>query len=136
MEYIQAALEFLQSHKDVAFATSEGNKPKIRVFQIMKQEGSVLYFATSPKKQVYQQLQQNPNIELLAMEGDISVRCVGKAEFDVSEETQKWIYDNNAVLSRLYPSYDAMVYFKMQIIELDYYNLQPTPPILKHYKIK
>lgn len=34
---MRKALEFLATHKDVAMATVEGNKPKIRVFQIMKQ---------------------------------------------------------------------------------------------------
>lgn len=44
---IQKALDFLKSHIEVAFATCEGNRPRIRVFQIMKQEGTTLYFATS-----------------------------------------------------------------------------------------
>ena len=47
---MEKAFEFLSSHKDVAFVTVEQDKPKIRVFQIMKQEGHTLYFATSPHK--------------------------------------------------------------------------------------
>ena len=61
-------MEFLKTHKDVALATVEGDRPKIRVFQIMLQEGATLYFATSAKKEVYRQLQQNQNVELLAMD--------------------------------------------------------------------
>ncbi len=30
------AFQFLKEHKEVAFATSEGNFPKLRIFQIMK----------------------------------------------------------------------------------------------------
>ena len=41
------AIQFLKDHKEIALATSEGNLPKLRIFQIMKQEGHVLYFATS-----------------------------------------------------------------------------------------
>ena len=33
---MEKAFDFLSSHKDVAFATVEQDKPKIRVFQIMK----------------------------------------------------------------------------------------------------
>lgn len=128
------ALEFLSTHKDVAMATVEGDKPKIRVFQIMKQDGDTLYFATSARKAIYRQLQENPAIELLAMEGNISVRIAGKAIFDVSDPIQKEIYETNAVLSRLYPSYLAMVYFRLTIEELDYYDLTPTPPLLEHYE--
>ena len=131
---MRKALEFLATHKDVAMATVEGNKPKIRVFQIMKQEGDTLYFATTARKAVYRQLQESPAIELLAMEGNISVRITGKAVFDVSDPVQKEIYETNAVLSRLYPSYLDMVYFRLTIEELDYYDLTPTPPLLEHYE--
>lgn len=43
---MEKALSFLSRHKDVAFATVEENKPKNRVFQIMKREKATLYFAT------------------------------------------------------------------------------------------
>ena len=62
---MQRALDFLQEHNEVALATVCNNKPELRVFQIMKQEGVRLYFAT------------NPNIELLASADRISVRCKG-----------------------------------------------------------
>ena len=42
---MERALSFLRSHKEIALATCEGNLPKLRIFQIMKQEGNVLYFA-------------------------------------------------------------------------------------------
>lgn len=132
---MQRALEFLSKHKEVAFATCEGNLPKIRVFQIMKQEGITLYFATSAKKEVYRQLHTNPNIELLAQADNISVRCAGLADFTVPDEVQRWIYDNNSVLSRLYGSYDQLAYFALRICEMDYYDLNPTPPILKHFDL-
>ena len=49
---MEKALSFLSRHKDVAFATVEENKPKIRVFQIMKREKETLYFATATHKEV------------------------------------------------------------------------------------
>ncbi len=58
------AIQFLKDHKEIALATSEGNLPKLRIFQIMKQEGHVLYFATSAKKAVWHELRQNPNDDL------------------------------------------------------------------------
>ena len=131
---MEKAFDFLSSHKDVAFATVEQDKPKIRVFQIMKQEGHTLYFATSQRKEVYRQLQENPNIELLAMDGNISVRVTGRAMFDVSDEVAREIYDTNPVLQRLYRQYTDMVYFRMAVDRLDYYDLAPTPPILEHYE--
>ena len=58
---MERALQFLRNHKDVALATSEGDIPKLRIFQVMKQEGNVLYFATSEAKAVWRELRKNPN---------------------------------------------------------------------------
>lgn len=131
---MEKVFDFLSKHKDVAFATVEQNKPKIRVFQIMKQEGHTLYFATSPHKEVYRQLQENPNIELLAMDGNISVRVTGRAMFDVPDGLAREIYADNPVLSRLYKRYTDLVYFRLPVTRLDYYDLTPTPPTFEHYE--
>ena len=111
---MQQALQFLHDHNEVAFATSDGHLPKIRMFQIMKQEGTVLYFATSAEKAVWKELMQNPNVE---------------------DDIKRWIYDHNSVLSRLYSNYDQLVYFRLPIAELDYFDLTPTPPVFKHYDL-
>ena len=105
------AIQFLKDHKEIALATSEGNMPKLRIFQIMKQKGHVLYFATSAQKAVYRELRQNPNVEILAYADNISVRCSGMVNFNVEDDVKRWIYDNNPVLPRLYTSYDQMEYF-------------------------
>ena len=113
------AIQFLKDHKEIALATCEGNLPKLRIFQIMKQEGHVLYFATSAQKAVYRELRQNPNVEILAYADNISVRCSGMVNFNVEDEVKRWIYENNPVLPRLYTSYDQMEYFCLPIAEMD-----------------
>ena len=132
---MQQALQFLQDHNEIAFATCEGNLPKIRIFQIMKQEGTVLYFATSTEKAIWKELQANPNVEVLAYADNVSVRCSGMVNFDVEDDVKRWIYEHNPVLPRLYSSYDQLVYFCLPIAEMDYYDLTPTPPIFKHYDL-
>ena len=132
---MERALKFLRTHKDVALATSEGNIPRLRIFRVMKQEGNVLYFATSEAKAVWRELRKNPNVELIAYEGNISVRCSGMVNFNVEDATKRWIYEHNDVLQRLYNSYDKMAYFCLPIAELDYYDLQPTPPEFLHFDL-
>lgn len=129
------ALEFLRDHKEIALATCEGNLPKLRIFQIMKQECNVLYFASSQEKSVYRELVKNPNVEVLAYYDNVSVRCSGMVNFDVEDDTKRWIYDNNPVLPRLYSSYKQLVYFRLPVAEMDYYDLSPTPPVFKHYDL-
>lgn len=101
---MEKAFEFLSGHKDVAFATVEQDRPKIRVFQIMKQEGN------------------------------ISVRIAGEAIFDVDDATAQEIYAANPVLPRLYKSYTDLVYFRLPAVSLDYYDLPPDPPLQEHYE--
>ena len=132
---LHTALEFLKEHNEIAFATCEGNLPKLRIFQIMKQEGTVLFFSTSAEKAVWKELMQNPNVEVLAYADNISVRCSGMVNFDVEDDVKRWIYDHNPVLPRLYSSYDQLVYFCLPIAEMDYFDLTPTPPIFKHFDL-
>lgn len=132
---MQTALDFLRRNNEVAFATCADNLPHIRVFQIMKQEGTTLYFATSPSKEVYRELHANEHVEILATEGRVSVRCVGQVNFDIDEDLKQWIYNNNSVLPRLYSSYGKLAYFALPIATLDYYDLRPTPPIFRHFDL-
>ncbi len=110
-------------------------RPNIRVFQVMLIREHALYFATSPKKQVYAQLLDNPAVEILGMKGNISVRMSGDVAFDVPEEIQKEIYETNSILSDLYPTYDAMVYCRLDVKSIDYYDLTTRPPHLEHYDL-
>ena len=102
----------------------------------MKRENATLYFTTTTYNEVYKQLQKNPFVELLAMAGNISVRVKGKAVFDVPDNIGKEIYETNPILMRLYRSYSDLVYFRLDISELDYYYLTPTPPIFEHFDNK
>lgn len=62
----EQTIQFLNDHKDIALATCAGNIPKLRIFQIMRQEGHVVYFSTSEKKTVWRELCKNPNVEIIA----------------------------------------------------------------------
>ena len=100
---MQKALDFLRYHNEVAFATSDGHLPKIRIFQIMKQEGNVLYFSTSTEKAVWKELIKNPNVEVLAYADNISVRCSGMVNFDVEDNVKRWIYAYTPYLQAFRP---------------------------------
>lgn len=132
---IQHAIDFLREHPEGVLATVSDNRPQTRVFQVMKFEGTTLFFATAPQKAVWQQLQATPAVEFLVLHDCVSVRCSGTALFDVDDDTRHWIYDHNPVLPRLYSSYDTLVYFRLPIAHLEYFDLRPTPPINKHFDL-
>ncbi len=129
---IEQAFQFLRQHNEGVLATVSGDRPQTRAFQAMKVDGTTLYFATSAKKEVYCQLQTNPNAEFIVLADKVSVRCGGTVAFDVDDDTQRWIYDHNEVLRRLYDDYSQMVYFRLPVEQLEYYDLRPTPPIVLH----
>ena len=132
---IQQAIDFLRELPEGVLATVSDNRPQTRVFQVMKTEDTTLFFATAPQKAVWQQLQENPAVEFLVLHEGVSVRCSGTALFDVNDDTKRWIYDHNPVLPRLYSSYDKLVYFRLPIARLEYFDLRPTPPINKHFDL-
>lgn len=129
----ETAFGLLRSKKEVAFATIEDNKPKIRTFQIMKREKKSLYFTTAPEKEVYRQLLRNPSIELLAMKENTFVRIAGEAIFDVDSETAMNIYTSTPILQQLYTKCSDLVYFRVPIRKMDYYDLTQNPPLQEHY---
>lgn len=132
---IQQAIDFIREHPEGVLATVAGGHPQTRVFQVMKAEGTTLWFATAPQKAVWQQLQENPAVEFLVLHDKVSVRCSGTTSFDVDDDTKRWIYDHNPVLPRLYSSYDKLVYFRLPIARLEYFDLRPTPPVNKHFDL-
>lgn len=129
---VKQAFDFLHEHNEGVLATVGDGKPCLRAFQVMKLENNILYFATAPQKEVYRQLQVNPAIEFMVLQNKVSVRCSGIARFDVDEETSQWIYNNNPVLPRLYTAYDKLVYFRVPVEKLEYFDLNTTPPIVLH----
>lgn len=125
-------LEIFQKNKEVAFATSVDGRPHLRIFQIMKIEGNDIYFATSPKKDVYAQLQANPHVAALDLKGASFARVSGTIDFDVPDEEQREIYESNPVLPHLYKTYKDLAYLRLPVESADYFDLRTTPPTLVH----
>jgi len=131
--------DFLSEHKDVALASvDEKGNPAVRVFQVMKidSDANKLYFATSTTKRVYSELKNNPNIEVLGFQGNVSVNLKGKVAFDVSDEMSKEIYKDNPVLPRLYKSFTDLIYFSFSVEKAEYSDLRSTPHISERFELK
>ncbi len=48
------------------------------------------------------------------------------------EQAFQFLRQHNEVLRRLYDDYRQMVYFRLPVEQLEYYDLRPTPPIVLH----
>lgn len=126
---MKEALDFLKENNEVAFATIGNGRPQMRVFQIMKQ--SVVRYRTAQTSlcgTAGESRRGDPLPvwkHLRTSERRRRIRC--------ADDICKEIYETNPVLSRLYPDYKSLAYFRVEIDRLDYYDLTPTPPILRHY---
>lgn len=132
---ISDAFDFLEKNREVAFSTIRDARPSIRIFQVMKISGTTLYFATSPQKEVYTQLIENPAVEILAYKDNVQVRMAGDVVFDVPVNVQKEIFMENEILPDLYPAYDSLVYGRMAVKFVEYYDLTLRPPRIERYKL-
>jgi uncharacterized pyridoxamine 5'-phosphate oxidase family protein len=82
-------------------------KPRNRPFQFMLEHGGRLWFCTGNQKDIYQQLQANPFIELTVSAADFSwLRLSGKAVFDGSREIKSKIIEASPLVKSIYQSAD------------------------------
>lgn len=60
------------------FLTTDGDQPKGRPFRFHLLKEDKIYFGTGTLKKVYRQLQENPHVEILAVDGEEFLRYDGK----------------------------------------------------------
>lgn len=82
---VEKVNDFLNKAGVWYFLTTDGNKPKGRPFGFHELKDGVLYFGTGTHKNVYRQLQENPNVEVLACKGGQFMRYDGTAVLDEDE---------------------------------------------------
>jgi pyridoxamine 5'-phosphate oxidase len=75
-------LDFIKVNPDAFVATVEGNKPHVRTFTTYKADENGIIFQTWTLKDMYQQLQKNPAVELCYKDakGRAQVRISGTLE--------------------------------------------------------
>lgn len=59
----------------------------------------------------------------------------GNVVFDVPENVQKEIFAENPILPDLYPSFNALVYGRMDVKFVEYFDLNPRPPRIERYTL-
>ena len=101
-------VEFLNDTKIFYLATIDGDKPRVRPFGAVMEKDGKIYFCTINQKDVYRQMQKNPNIEISATkENGDWLRLSGKAVFDSSKDTKQTMLDECPVLKTMYSADDG-----------------------------
>lgn len=80
MSNIEKINDFLNKAQTFFFLTTDGNQPKGRPFGFRMLVDDKLYFGCGTFKNVFKQLTVNPQVEILAMNGDEFMRYDGTAK--------------------------------------------------------
>lgn len=105
---VNAVTDFLIKSQVQYLATiGLDDKPKVRPFQFMLEEGGRLYFCTSNQKPVFKEMQQHPYVEFCASGEDFSwLRLNGKVVFSKDLGLKAKIQEASPLVKSIYNTPD------------------------------
>lgn len=95
-------------------ATNENGQPRVRPFGAVAVFEDKLYIVTNNQKKVYQQMLDNPKIEISGMNKDTWIRLEAEAVLDSRREARAQMLQENAELQKMYSVDDG----KMEVLYL------------------
>ena len=107
--------DFLKEAGVYYLATVDNGKPKVRPFGTIEIFEDKLYIQTGKKKDVYKQIENNPNVEICAFKDGKWIRLSGELVPDDRIEAKKDMLDKNPSLRGMYNENDdntIVLYFK------------------------
>ena len=117
-------LKFIKDAGIFYIATVDGDKPRVRPFAFAMEYQSKIYFCTSNKKNVYNQLKSNPKFEACTMSKDGRwIRLQGKAVFDSSTDAKAKAFEVMPGLAKVYKSSDFEVFY-VEEAEATFYSMK------------
>ncbi len=88
----------------------DGN-PKVRPFQFMFEKNGKLYFCTNNQKDVYNEIKNNPYIEICTSSPNFAwIRLNGKVKFTNDLEIKKAIIEHSPLVKSLYQNAENPIF--------------------------
>ena len=112
---MEEVLKFLKECGVYYLATVEDEKPRVRPFGTAEIFENHLYIQTGNKKDVFKQIQKNPNVEICAFKDGKWLRLRGILKQDDRYEARKDMLDKNPYLRGMYDENDCnteVLYFE------------------------
>lgn len=107
---MKEVLQFLKDNPTFFLATVEGDQPRVRPFGAVTEIEGRLYLITSNEKPVFQQLQENPKIEICAADANGNwLRISATAVCDQRMETRAQMLEDVPMLKQLYAVDDGKI---------------------------
>jgi uncharacterized pyridoxamine 5'-phosphate oxidase family protein len=129
---VNAVTEFLIKSQVQYLATiGLDDKPKVRPFQFMREEGGRLYFCTSNQKPVFKELQKHPSVEFCASGENFSwLRLNGKVVFSKDLGLKARIQEASPIVKSIYKTPDNPTFeiFYLEDAAATIADLSGNPP--------
>ncbi|MCR5422070.1 MAG: pyridoxamine 5'-phosphate oxidase family protein [Bacilli bacterium] len=112
---MEEVLKFLKECGVYYLATVEDGKPRVRPFGTAEIFENHLYIQIGNKKDVFKQIQKNPNVEICAFKDGKWLRLRGILKQDDRYEARKDMLDKNPYLRGMYDENDGnteVLYFE------------------------
>ncbi len=110
MNILQEIKDYLNECRVFYVATVDGDKARVRPFGVSEIYNGRLYLMTGKVKDVFKQLESNPNFELSATKANGAewIRVSGRLVNDDDVVMKQFILDQNPELKQLYQADDKM----------------------------
>lgn len=102
MTNIEKVMDYLNKAGIFYVTTANGDQPKCRPFSFKMEYDGKLYFGAGTFKDVYRQLQVNPNIEICASTGQGFLRYYGSAVFNHDSQIEQAALEKMPMLKNIY----------------------------------
>jgi len=101
---MSTAYEFLKANPVFHLATVDGNTARVRPFGFSMVFNNKLYICTNKTKDVFKQMQKNPEVEISDMGPEGTwLRISGKVAVDESREVKAQAFKEAPMLLQIYP---------------------------------
>lgn len=117
----QEIFEFMNQNPACYFATIEGDTPRVRGMLMYKADENGIIFNTGANKDLFKQLQKNPNVELCFVNNKdlqdfIQIRVSGVVVFENDIKIKEQLINDRPFLKTIVEKvgYDAIVVIRVQ----------------------
>ena len=120
--------EFLKRSGVYYLATMDGDQPRVRPFGTAEIFEDHLYIQTGKKKDVFKQIEKNPNVEICSFIDGKWIRVCGKLVVDDRVEAKKDMLDKNPELRGMYNENDdntVVLYFESGVATISSFTEEP-----------
>ena len=124
--------EFLKECGIYYLATVEGDQARVRPFGTAEIFEDHLYIQTGKKKDVFKQIENNPNVEICGFKDGKWIRVSGKLVLDDRVEAKKDMLDKNPDLRNMYDENDdntEVLYFESGVATI--YSFTEAPKTIE-----